>query len=215
MKTAECKNKVKTVILNLRFDVLLYVLSSKVLSMRFNRLPSVSLNEESIADERARTSETMLLPHMSAEESASENAAADERRRLLAIPSAMAPPVTGKPRMVKRTGPLGVNTLEMTMKASIAIWGMSIILFPDLACSMHAVMNERSAKTGPSVIMIAPIAITARTMMRISVEFLVSFMAEGISSGIPIFSEIYAVMTDAGSEIINRMGRKDIAPRPA
>ena len=96
MKTAECKNKVKTVILNLRSDVLLYVLSSKVLSMRFNRLPSVSLNEESIADERARTSETMLLPHMSAEESASENAAADERRRLLAIPSAMAPPVTGK-----------------------------------------------------------------------------------------------------------------------
>ena len=132
MKTAECKNKVKTVILNPRSDVLLYVLSSKVLSMRFNRLPSVSLNEESIADERARTSETMLLPHMSAEESASENAAADERRRLLAIPSAMAPPVTGKPRMVKRTGPLGVNTLEMTMKASIAIWGMSIILFPDL-----------------------------------------------------------------------------------
>ena len=45
-----------------------------MLSMRFNRLPSVSLNEESIADERARTSETMLLPHMSAEESASENA---------------------------------------------------------------------------------------------------------------------------------------------
>ena len=48
MKTAECKNKVKTVILNPRSDVLLYVLSSKVLSMRFNRLPSVSLNEESI-----------------------------------------------------------------------------------------------------------------------------------------------------------------------
>ena len=159
---------------------------------------------------------TAGVPYVTVDdESASENAAADERRRLLAIPSAMAPPVTGKPRMVKRTGPLGVNTLEMTMKASIAIWGMSIILFPDLACSMHAVMNERSAKAGPSVIMIAPITITARTMMRISVEFLVFFMAEGISSGIPIFSEIYAVMTDAGSEIINRMGRKDIAPRPA